>query len=74
MHMYVHERARAKAVQFELESVLLVRPAWEKRGSSMSANHEQTVPLEQMSTVELTMWLQSKGFGANVQSAFEGNY
>ena len=41
--------------------------------SSMSANHEQTVPLEQMSTVELTMWLQSKGFGANVQSAFEGN-
>ena len=31
----------------------------------MSANHEQTVPLEQMSTVELTMWLQSKGFGAN---------
>lgn len=33
---------------------------------------ERTVPLENMTTVELTIWLQSKGFGANVQSAFEG--
>ena len=31
-------------------------------------------PLEKMTTVELTMWLQSKGFGAAVQTAFEGAY
>ena len=39
-------------------------------GSRMS--DQAHVPLEKMTTVELTMWLQSKGFGATVQSAFEG--
>ena len=42
----------------------------------MTSNHtdncEESVLLEKMSTVDLAMWLQSKGFGAAVQSAFEG--
>ena len=37
-----------------------------------SDNCEESVLLEKMSTVDLAMWLQSKGFGAAVQSAFEG--
>ena len=37
------------------------------------SEQELGVPLVKMTTVELTMWLQSKGFGAAVQTAFEGS-
>ena len=40
--------------------------------STRTGGRENSVPLEKMSTVELTMWLESKGFGAAVQNAFEG--
>jgi len=29
--------------------------------------------IESMSTTDLAMWLQSKGFGVDVQEAIEGN-
>ena len=40
--------------------------------STRTRGRENSVPLEKMSTVGLTMWLESKGFGAAVQNAFEG--
>ena len=43
-------------------------PAMSDQGQRMDS------PLEKMTTAELTIWLQSKGFGAAIQTAFEGDY
>ena len=38
----------------------------------MSTGCGESAPMEKMTTLELSMWLKSKGFGTAVQTAFEG--
>lgn len=49
-----------------------VTAGFAKRSESASTVGMDTKPFEKLSTSELAMWLQQKGFSTDIQDAFEG--